>query len=57
MDWRFEFIKAVQIQVDIFWILTPFSVAVGYQGFGGPCCLHLQGILPHCNTVSQPKRH
>jgi len=21
----------------------PCNVVVGYQGFGGPCCLHLQG--------------
>jgi hypothetical protein len=29
-------------QVEFFWILTPCSVVVGYQRFGGPCCLHLQ---------------
>jgi hypothetical protein len=20
------------------WVVTPYSVAVGYQRFGGPCC-------------------
>jgi hypothetical protein len=35
MDWVF--------QVDVFWVVTPSSVVVGYQRFGGPCCLHLQG--------------
>jgi len=28
------------LQVEVFWVVTPFSVAVGYQCFGGPCCLH-----------------
>jgi hypothetical protein len=26
-------------------VVTPCSVVVGYQRFGGPCCLHLQGFL------------
>jgi hypothetical protein len=26
----------------VFWVVTPCSDAVGYQRFGGPCCLHLQ---------------
>jgi hypothetical protein len=30
---------------QVFWIMTPCSVVVGYQRFGGPCCLHLQGKL------------
>jgi len=32
--------------------------AVGYQCFGGPCCLHLhpEDILPHHYTASQPRR-
>jgi len=49
----------------------PCSVAVGYQRFGGSCCLHLQslhpedgdsldlqnvGVLPQHFTASQPKR-
>jgi len=34
----------MKIQVQVFWIVTPRSVAVGYQRFGGTCCLHLQGI-------------
>jgi len=29
-------------QVKIFWSVMQRSVAVGYQRFGGPCCLHLQ---------------
>jgi len=39
----------VKIQVEVFWVVTPCSVVVGYQRFGEPCCLHL-----HC-MVSQHK--
>jgi hypothetical protein len=42
---RFEVFTAVKIQFEVFWVLTPSSV-VGYQRFGGPCCLHLQGEVP-----------
>jgi hypothetical protein len=34
---------AVNIQVEVFRVVKPCSVVVGYQRFGGPCCLHLQG--------------
>jgi hypothetical protein len=27
----------------VFWVVMTYSVAIGYQHFGGPCCLHLQG--------------
>jgi hypothetical protein len=40
---RFEGFAAVKIQVEVFWVLTPCVVMVGYQRFRGPCCLHLQG--------------
>jgi len=33
----------VNIQVDVFWVVILCSVAVGYQRFGGPYCLHLVG--------------
>jgi hypothetical protein len=34
----------VMFQVEVFWIVvTPCGVVVGYQCFGGPCFLHLQG--------------
>jgi hypothetical protein len=32
-----------ELQVVAFWILTASSYVVGYQRFGGLCCLHLQG--------------
>jgi hypothetical protein len=37
-----ESFTSVMFQVDIFWVVTPCSVVVGYQCFGGSCCLHLQ---------------
>jgi hypothetical protein len=40
---RDEAFTAVKIQAEFFWLLTSFSVAVGYQSFRGPCCPHLQG--------------
>jgi len=30
-------------QVEVFSVVTPCSVAVGYQRFRNPRCLHLQG--------------
>jgi hypothetical protein len=33
---------AVMYQMVVFWVVTPYSVVVGYQRFRGPCCLYLQ---------------
>jgi hypothetical protein len=33
----------VTFQVEVFWVVMPCSVVVGYQRFGGQCCLYLQG--------------
>jgi hypothetical protein len=33
----------VKIKVEVLLVVMPCSVAIGYQCFGGPCCLHLQG--------------
>jgi hypothetical protein len=41
VDTRFEVFTAVKIHVKVFWVVTPRSVAVGYQRFAGFCCLHL----------------
>jgi len=38
------------LQIKDFWVVTPCSVAVGYQCFRGPHSL----LLQH-HTVSQPK--
>jgi hypothetical protein len=31
--------------------VTPF--AIGYQCFGGPCCLHLQGEISQKNVIKE----
>jgi hypothetical protein len=41
VDARFEVFMAVEIQVEVFWLLTSRSVVAGYQRFGEPCCLCL----------------
>jgi len=33
----------MKIQVEVFWIVTPCTLVVGYQRFGDPCCLHFHG--------------
>jgi hypothetical protein len=42
--WHRDFLKNL-IQVEIFWVVVRCSVVVGYQRFGGPCCLHLHFAL------------
>jgi hypothetical protein len=44
---RYEVFTAVKIQVDVFWVVTPCSVVVGYRRFRGPCYIHLLG----CDAV------
>jgi len=38
---RFEVFAAVMIKFVIFWLVVPCSDVVGYQHFGGLCCLRL----------------
>jgi len=40
---KFEVVTAMQIQVAVFWVVTPCNDVAGYQRFEGPCCLHLKG--------------
>jgi hypothetical protein len=44
------------IQVEVFWIVMLHSVAVGYQCFGGYCCLHLHFTLK-MKAQGPPKRY
>jgi len=37
----FEAFTAVMFQVEVFWVVTPCNVVVGYQRFRGPCCFCL----------------
>jgi hypothetical protein len=44
------------LKVDVFWVVTLYSVLLGYQRFGGPCCLWNVGVLIHHYTASQPRK-
>jgi hypothetical protein len=33
----------MKVHVEVFWIVKSCSYVIGYQRFGSPCCLHLQG--------------
>jgi len=37
---KFEIFTA-KIQVQVLWVVTPCSIVVGYQRFGGYCCFRL----------------
>jgi len=41
---RCEIFMVVKIQVKVFWVVIPCSVAVGYCYFVGPCCLPFYSI-------------
>jgi len=43
LDAKFEVFTAIIIQVQVFCVVTPCSVVVGYQSFGGHRHIHLQG--------------
>jgi hypothetical protein len=47
------------LQVEVFWVVTPDSVVVGYQRFGGLYCSYLQGKLLDMlnNNCSRKTRH
>jgi hypothetical protein len=56
-DVRLRVFMAVKIQVVVFWIVTSYS-DVGYQCFGRPYGLHLQGsicVLPLTTWCHNPK--
>jgi len=37
-----RFITAVKIQVEVFWLVTPYSAVARHQRFERPFCHHLQ---------------
>jgi len=41
------------MQIKVFWVVMLCSVAVQYQHFRGPYCLHLQGIATLCGISTQ----
>jgi hypothetical protein len=63
-DWNeiWGFHTAVKMQVEVLWVVTPYSDVVGYQRFRVPCCLHpirwwmeaawtSQNLVPHHITI------
>jgi len=40
-----HFQKRTLNQVKVFWVVTPCSVVLGHQHFGGPCCLQFYFTL------------
>jgi hypothetical protein len=40
LDARFQVSTSANIQVEVFWVVTPCSVVAGYQSFRESCCLH-----------------
>jgi hypothetical protein len=38
MEENFKSLRAMKIQVEVFWVVTPCSDVVGYRRFGGQCC-------------------
>jgi len=46
----------MNVQILIFWVVTPCSDVVGYQRLGGPWWKMDVAILPYHYTVSQHRR-
>jgi hypothetical protein len=36
--------KRIFLKIEVFWVLTPYSVAVGYQRFRGQCFLNPEDL-------------
>jgi len=41
---------AVKIQIEVFWILAPFNVAVGHRRFGKTYCVASETLVSFRNT-------
>jgi hypothetical protein len=54
LDASFEDLTAVMFQVEVFCVVTSFSVVVGYRRFGGACLLHLVKIQVEFFWVMTP---
>jgi hypothetical protein len=55
---RFKVFTAVKFEVEVLWVVTPCSVAVGYQRLRGPCCLHhftLKMTAPHHRRLTRKR--
>jgi hypothetical protein len=47
----FAFCAINRTEVQVFCVVTPCSDVAGYQRFGGPRCLHLQGAISQNTTT------
>jgi hypothetical protein len=45
----------VKIEVEVFRVVTPCSVVVGYQRFRGPCCFYYLGPSIESKNYFAPK--
>jgi len=43
--WSFEVFTVMKSHVEVLWVVTACSDAVGYRRFREPCCLHLSETL------------
>jgi len=59
MDVRLEVFTAMKYHVVVFWVVPPCRYMVGYQHFGGSCCLYRMdgqfGFLSYLLTLIMPK--
>jgi len=53
----FEAFTALIFQVEVFCVVTPCSIVVGYQRYKGPCCLYLQGEVKMAAWISETTYH
>jgi hypothetical protein len=51
-----ELFTLMKFHITVFWIMTPCSYVVGYQCFGGLCCLHEDGSTFKILTFSESSR-
>jgi hypothetical protein len=49
----FEAFTAVIFQVEVFWVVTPCGVLIGYQRFRSTCCLHLTNLKMEAAWTSE----
>jgi hypothetical protein len=54
---RFVVFTAMEIHVEVFWVMTPCSDVVGYKRFGGLCWFQLQGEMNWWWKQEGPPKH
>jgi len=56
-DLRFPWQSRFKSRSEVFWVVIPYNVVVGYQHFGGTCCLYLQGNITWCHNPQDLNLH